>query len=159
MRHIAVLVMSVVVALSTATAIALVGAQGPPTNADDTFEIPAGELCEFGIHFDVSGKAGVIELPGGGMIITSPALHATLTNLANEENQVTLNITGAFHNTTLENGNVQTVYTGRNLFFDPRFEPFVLLIGKFTGVADASNMLVQPLEGNGQKIDVCGLLD
>ena len=141
--------------------IALVSAQGPPTNADATFKASdlGLALCEFDILFEVSGKANMIVLPGGGLILTSPGLHATLTNLANEENQVTLNITGAFHNTTLENGNMQTVYTGRSLFFDP-LEGFVLLIGKFTGVADAStNMLVQPLEGNGQKIDVCGLLD
>jgi hypothetical protein len=115
MRHIAVLVMSVVVALSTATPTALMGAQGPPTNADDTFEIPAGELCEFGIHFDVSGKMKTIELPRGRTIFTFPGLSATLTNLDHPENQETLRITGSFHQTVLENGDVKTVFTGRNL--------------------------------------------
>jgi hypothetical protein len=157
----AAIAISIIVALCTATPITLVGAQGPPTNADSTFMASdmGLVLCAFDVRFELSGKAGVIELPGGGLILTSPGLHATLTNLANEENQVTLNITGSFHNTTLENGNAQTVYTGRNLLFDP-LEGFVLLIGNFTGVADAStNLLVQPLEGHGQKIDVCGLLD
>jgi hypothetical protein len=161
MRRIAAIAISIILALSTATPIALVGAQGPPTDVEATFT--ASEmglvLCEFDVGFELSGKAKTIDLSGGRMIITSPGLSVTLTNLNSPENQVTLSITGAFHNTELNNGNVQTVYTGRNLFFDP-LEGFVLLIGKFTGVADAStNTLVQPLEGNGQKIDACGLLD
>ena len=157
MRHIAVLVMSVVVALSTATPIALMGAQGPPTNADDTFEIPAGELCEFGIHFDVSGKMKTIELPGGRTIFTFPGLSATLTNLDHPENQETLRITGSFHQTVLENDDVKTVFTGRNLLFDPE-AGFVLAIGNFSIVFDAAGNLVQSLSGQGQLIDVCELL-
>ena len=161
MRRIAATAISVILVLTTAMPIALAGTQGPPTEVEATFT--ASEmglvLCAFDVGFDLSGKAKTIDLSGGRMILTSPGLSVTLTNLDSPEHQVTLSITGAFHNTELPNGNVQTVYTGRNLFFDP-LEGFVLLIGKFTGVADAStNMLVQPLEENGQKIDVCGLLD
>jgi hypothetical protein len=148
MRHIAVLVMSVVVALSTATPTALMGAQGPPTNADDTFEIPAGELCEFGIHFDVSGKMKTIELPGGRTIFTFPGLSATLTNLDHLENQETLRITGSFHQTVLENGDVKTVCTGRTLLGDPE-AGFGLAIGNFSIVFDAAGNLVQSLSGQG----------
>jgi hypothetical protein len=159
MPRIAVLVISVIVALSMATPIALVGAQGPPEDVEYTVKLSdfGPLLCAFDVLFEVSGKAGVIALPGGGFILTSPALRATLTNLTSGES-VTLSITGAFHNTTLENGNVQTVYTGRNILGDP-LEGLVLLIGEFTGVADRdTGRLVQPLEGNGQQIDLCALL-
>jgi len=86
-----------------------------------------------------------------------PGLSVTLTNLDHPENQVTLSITGSFHNTTLDNGNVQTVFTGRNLIFDPE-AGFVLAIGNFTSVFDAKGAVVEPLSGKGQLIDVCGLL-
>jgi hypothetical protein len=156
MRRIAVIAISIVMLLGMATPSMLEGAQGPPEDA--SFEATFEDFCTFPVHFDVTGKQGVIELPGGGLIITSPALRAILTNTTSGES-VTLSITGAFHITTLENGNVQTVYTGRNIFFDP-LEGLVLLIGEFTGVADpVTNMLVQPLEGHGQKIDLCELLD
>ena len=99
-----------------------------------------------------------IELPEGRTILTFPGLPVTLTNLDHPENQVTLSITGSFHNTTLDNGNVQTVFTGRNLIFDPE-AGFVLAIGNFTPVFDAKGAVVEPLSGKGQLIDVCGLLD
>ena len=159
MRRISTIAISLIIALSTATPIALMGAQRPPEDVEYTVKLSdfGPLLCAFDVLFEVSGKAGVIALPGGGFILTSPALRATLTNLTSGES-VTLSITGAFHNTTLENGNVQTVYTGRNILGDP-LEGLVLLIGTFTGVADPdTNMLVQPLEGHGQEIDLCELL-
>ncbi len=81
----------------------------------------------------------------------------TLTNLDNPENQETLNITGAFHQTTLENGDVVTVATGRNLLGDPE-AGFVLAIGDFSFVFDKEGNLIQPLSGEGQLIDICALL-
>jgi hypothetical protein len=96
-------------------------------------------------------------LPGGRFIFTSPGLTATLTNLENEK-QMRLNITGAFHQTTLENGDVVTVATGRNFLGDPE-AGFVLAKGRFSFVFDAEGNLVQPLAGKGKLTDVCALLD
>jgi hypothetical protein len=105
----------------------------------------------------LSGKEQVPDLPGDRFIFTSPGLTATLTNLETG-NQETLSITGAFHQTTLENGDVQTVATGRNLLGDPE-AGFVLAIGDFSFVFDKKGKLVQPLSGEGQLIDICELLE
>jgi hypothetical protein len=155
MRRIAAIAISIAMLLSMAMPSMLEGAQQPPE--DFTFDDTVKGFCAFPVHILALGKQGVIELPGGGLIVTSPALSATLTNVRSGES-VTLSITGAFHITTLANGNVQTVYTGRNIVFDP-LVGIVLLIGEFTGVADPeTGMLVQPLEGTGQNIDLCLLL-
>jgi hypothetical protein len=71
---------------------------------------------------------------------------------------VTLNITGVFHQTTLENGDVQTVSTGRSILGDPE-AGFVLAIGNFSFVFNEKGKLVQPLSGEGRLIDICELLE
>jgi hypothetical protein len=70
---------------------------------------------------------------------------------------VTLNVTGAFHQTTTRDGSVVTVTTGRSLLFDPQ-AGFVLAIGHFSFVFDADQNLIQPLEGQGQLVDACALI-
>ena len=89
------------------------------------------------------------------MIVTSPKLFATITNLSDPSKNVTLNITGAFHQST-QNGNAVTVVTGRNLLTDPD-AGFVLAIGTFSFIFNGPN-LVQPLLGQGQLISVCNLV-
>ena len=64
---------------------------------------------------------------------------------------------GAFHQTTLENGDVVSEVTGRNRLGDPE-AGFVIAIGNFSYVFNEKGKLVQPLTGEGQLIDVCGLL-
>ena len=103
------------------------------------------------------GKGKTIELRGDRSIITSPGLDATVTNLDNPSKRVTLNITGVFHQTTKGDGSLVAVVTGRNLLFDPD-AGFVLAIGRFSFVFDASGNLIQPLRGKGQLIDVCALI-
>jgi hypothetical protein len=61
------------------------------------------------------------------------------------------------HQTTLENGDVVTVSTGRSILGDPE-AGFVVAIGNFSFVFDKKGNLVQPLEGEGQLIDVCEAL-
>ena len=80
-----------------------------------------------------------------------------MTNLFNSH-QVTLNVTGAFHQTTEANGDVVTVVTGRNLLGDPE-AGFVLAIGNFSFAFDANNNLIQPLAGKGTLTDICGLIE
>ena len=123
---------------------------------DDTV---LGGSCDFPIQLDLSGKAKTIELPNGAFIFTSPDLDVTITNLDNGE-QASFNVTGSFHQTTAENGDVTTVITGRNLPFDPE-AGVNLTIGNFSFVFDAQGNLLQSFEdtdGKGQVIDVCALL-
>jgi len=118
--------------------------------------------CDFPILYELSGKAKLITLPGGRFITTAPDQYATLTPiLPNGDldlaHQQRINITGSFHQSTDEEGNVVTVATGRNILGDPE-AGFVLAIGNFSYVFDADNNLVQPLQGEGQLIDICELL-
>jgi hypothetical protein len=138
------------------------GTAPQPVSAD--FIVEAGDpggSCDFDIRLEVSGKGKEITQPDGSLIITSPGLDVTATNLDNLENQATFSITGTFFVTTAENGDETTVITGRNLLFDPD-AGIVLLSGKFSFVFDAEGNLIKsfedPPEGNGQVIDVCALL-
>jgi hypothetical protein len=135
-----------------------VAAQSPPEDSNFTLTIPAGGVCAFGVEISGIGKAMTIDLPGDRFIFTSPGLHATLTNLNDPTKQVTQNITGAFHQTTEQDGSVVTVSTGRSLLFDPQ-AGFVLAIGNFSFVFDAGGNLIQPLKGQGQLTDVCTMID
>ena len=136
----------------------IAAAKGAPTPVDETpFTVPQ---CGFPVIVQLSGKGKAIDLPGGRKIITSPGLNVTLTNPANG-NQETFNITGALHQRILENGDVETVATGRGILFDPMvpgLRGLILVIGRFTYVVDQENNLVQPLQSTGQLIDVCALL-
>ena len=134
-----------------------IAAQNPPGEITFTMTIPAGGVCAFGVEILLTGKAKTIDLPGDRFIFTSPGLHATLTNLDDPTKQVTLNITGAFHQTTEQDGSVVTVSTGRSLLFDPQ-AGFVLAIGNFSFVFDANGNLIQPLQGQGQLTDACALI-
>jgi hypothetical protein len=158
-KRIVVAVVSVLTALIVAVPIAGAARQEPPFPVEQHFVLEAGDVfgrCDFPIEFEMSGKGQTLALPGDRFIFTSPGLTATLTNL-NTGTQETFTITGAFHQTTLENGDVVTVATGRNILGDPK-AGFVLAIGDFSFVFDKKGNLVQPLEGEGQLIDICELL-
>lgn len=132
---------------------------GAPQDASGTIVVNPGDYpgsCEFPFSLDLSGKGKTIELPDGSLILTSPGLDVTITNLDNDK-QASFNITGSVHQSTLENGDVKTVLTGRNFAIDP-VAGTVVTIGRFSYVFDAEGNLVQPQMGNGQRIDVCALL-
>ena len=161
MKRFVVIMVGILLALAVAAPMASAQAQGgPPQDVDESpIVLEPGAVfgnCDFPIRLEYSGKAKTIELPDGRFIFTSPGLTATLTNLDNG-NQETLNITGAFHQTTLKNGDVKTVVTGRNLLGDPE-AGFVLAKGQFSFVFDEQGNLVQPLSGKGKLVDVCELL-
>jgi hypothetical protein len=110
------------------------------------------------LHTEGTEKEKTIELPGDRTLLIFPGAIATWINLSNG-NQETFRIPGSFHITTLENGDTELVFTGRNIIgqpFEPRF--LVLAIGTFTYVFDSQGNLVQPQQGSGQLIDVCALL-
>jgi hypothetical protein len=135
------------------------GRGSPPVPVSGSFIVQGGTFsnCAFDVEVSFSGLAGEIDLPGNRFIFTAPQLTATLTNLENGRS-VTLSVTGAFHQSTDQNGNVSTVATGRNLLGDP-IAGFVLAIGDFSFVFDSNGNLIQPLTGQGQLIDVCGLIN
>jgi hypothetical protein len=164
MRMTSLLVASVLSAISCIVVLSPANAQKtggrPPIRVSDSTDLPAGAVfgeCAFPVRLLSNGKAGTITLPGGRFIMTSPGLHATLTNLNDLGKSVTLNITGTFHQSTDVNGDTVTVVTGRNLLGDPD-AGFVLAIGSFSFKFDAANNLVQPLAGHGQLTKVCPLI-
>jgi len=164
MNRTVVMVVSVILALVVAAPMAFAQSQGGaphkhPLVGASPIDLDPGAVfgnCDFPVRLVVSGMQKNLTLPGGRFISTSPRLTATLTNLETGK-QETVVITGAFHQTTLENGDVVTKVTGLNLLGDPE-AGFVLAKGNFSFVFDAEGNLVQPLTGEGQLIDVCGLL-
>jgi hypothetical protein len=159
MRRSAAIAFGVILVLSAVAPIATaVAQQGPPEDVTDSFTIEG--ICEFPVLVELNGKAKTIELPGGSTLFTSPQLTAIFTNLDNPSHRETLGITGAIRQTVLANGDVELVFTGRNLIigFDP-IAGFVITIGRFSLAFDTDFNVTQPLTGNGQMIDVCGLLE
>jgi|SRR5215204_55089 len=165
MKRIMLLLAAVaLLALSLAPVVQAQGQGGAPKDVDETlFPIEPGAFpgtCDFTVGLEQSGKGKTIMLPDDkGLILTSPGLDATLTNLDNPEHpQETYNITGSVHvSTDPETGDVTTVLTGRNLAIDPE-AGFVIAVGDFSFVFNEQGELIQPLEGSGQLIDVCEAL-
>jgi hypothetical protein len=109
---------------------------------DATFssDVPAGVFCDFALRTEGTEKEETLELPGGRTLLIFPGAIATWMN--------------PFHVSTLENGDTELVFTGRNIIaqpFEPRF--LVLAIGTFTYVFDSQGNLVQPLQGIGPRSD------
>src|SRR5262249_41447513 len=115
------------------------GRGGPPGDVNQTFTLPG--ICGFDVQGTVTGKQGVINLPGGRLIITAPDQYATFTNLSDPTKTVTLNLTGTFHVSFDQNGNTIEMVTGRNGFSDPSFG-IILLVGDFTLVFDSNGNLI-----------------
>jgi hypothetical protein len=164
MKRAIVLALSVILALTMAAPTVL--AQGPPNggapeDVSGTIFVDANDpnfpgACDFPMQLEVSGKGKKITLPDGNLILTSPGLDVTVTNLDNGE-QARFSITGSFHQSTNETGQVTTLARGRSLLFDPEAGT-VIASGNFSYVFNADGTLAQPLEGEGQLIDVCALL-
>jgi hypothetical protein len=129
---------------------------GPPGDGGWTVSLPAGVACPFAVKIEVTGRTKTISLPGGRFLLAYPGLNATLTNLDEPSRQVTLNITGAIHQTTLADGSVVTVSTGRSLFANPPAGS-ALIIG--TWAIDAQGDLMQPPVGAGQILDACAMIE
>ena len=170
MKRAIVLAISVILALTMAAPTVLAqsdnGVAPGPHPSSGTFTVNPGDrnfpgTCTFRLQLEVSGKEKRITQPDGSLIITSPGLDVTATNLDTPENQARFSIAGTFFETiNPENDEVTTVVTGRNLLFDPD-AGIVLLSGNFSFVFDAEGNLIQSFEdtdGKGQVIDVCALL-
>ena len=174
MKRAIVIALSVILALVVAAPTVLAQGNGgaPGDVMPPSFDWPAKDPtapptdfasvgCNFPLHFELTGKTKMIELPDGGFILTAPGQNVTVTNLDTPENQATFNITGStFASAPDENGFVDYVITGRNLALDPA--GLFLNKGRFTFTLDESDpeniRIVTPQEGEGQAIDVCALL-
>lgn len=160
MKRVVLMALSVVLALVLAAPMAFAQPNGgAPADASGTIVVNPGDYpgsCNFPFSLDLSGKGKTIELPDRSLIMTSPGLDVTVTNLQNNE-QATFNITGSVHQSTSENGDVVTVVTGRNFATDP-VAGTTVVIGRYSFVFDANGTLIQPQTGTGQRIDICALL-
>jgi len=132
---------------------------GPPTPVEPgQFEDEIGsEICGFPFLVGPTGKEKVLELPGGRTILIKPAGKVTLTN-GNTGTTVTVNVTGPIQFNPLPDGGTEVVFLGHNIVGNPEAGFLVLLIGRFDFTSDAEGGIVQDLEGNGQRIDLCALL-
>jgi hypothetical protein len=131
-----------------------------PVDEDPILIEPGADFgsCAVDIEIVLHGKGKIIDFPKRNRVITtSPGLNATVTNLADPSKRVSLNITGAFHETTEPDGSVVTVYTGRNLLLDPELG-LVLVIGNFTFTVEADGDMIGPVQQGGRLIDVCQML-
>jgi hypothetical protein len=140
-------------ALVLALAVALVVHKGasavPPSPGDETFNVRG--VCDFPVHVRVTGKMKVIDVPGPDVMITVPGQHATLTNLREPGNRVTVNSAGPGRVTQLRNGDVLLVVRGRNILYDPG-EGIFLTIGKVRLTVGRD---ITILESHGRIINFC----
>src|SRR5438477_10349459 len=104
-----------------------------------TFTIPAS-VCGFAVQETITGRlGGVISLPGGGFLVTSPATTAVFTNLSDPTKSVTINgFTGPAIITTDQNGNTIARSLGRGAIWDPATPGFGIRFqeGELTQVFD-----------------------
>jgi hypothetical protein len=136
------------------------GQGGAPVDAGFELLVNPGDFpgtCSFPVLVEATGEGKTIELPNGTTLFVFPGLDVTLTNPETGTSE-TYSVTGA--NRVLppdEEGVVVTEVTGRNLLIDPE-AGFVVASGNFSFAFDEEGNLVQPLEGEGQLIDVCEAL-
>ena len=151
--HRRILIVCVLAAALAALAVALVVPKGasaaPPSPADQTFTVRG--VCHFPVHVRVTGKMKVIDVPGPDVLITVPGQHATLTNLREPGNRVTVNAAGPGRLTQLRNGDVLLVVRGRNILYDSG-EGIFLTIGRVKLRVGGD---ITILESHGRIIDLC----
>src|SRR6266852_6673022 len=134
------------------------GHGSPPQPISTTLLIPA-TVCGFEVQETITGKLGVISLPDGGLLVTSPATTAVFTNLSDPTKSVTINgFTGPAKVSFDQNGNTIIKGLGRGATFLPSFG-IALLIGESNFVLDPHGKILQGPTGNGQIINVCELID
>lgn len=136
-------------------------AQGPPAEVTYFNEYAAGEACAFPIRIEVSGREKVIFLPGDRVLVASPGLRVTFTNLDDPSKQSTQVITGSVHVTFLENGDAEIVFTGRNFLegFGAPLPFLALTVGQLSMTLDPAGNFVEPPQGSAKVSDVCSLVE
>ena len=150
------------VALPTAEfARASEGRGGPPGPINTTVLLVPASVCGFPVQETITGRIGVISLPGGSFLVTSPATTAVFTNLSDPTKIVTINgFTGPAIVTFDQNGNTVVRGLGRGAIDDPATPGFGIRFqeGDFTLVFDPNGNLLQDT-GHGLVTNVCDLID
>ena len=118
----------------------------------------AGEACQRPTSLVIEGTIKEINA-GDKTIIIGPRARATVTNLSNPSNPVTLNIPGSFHVQEQPDRSVLYQVDGRNLLWGGTLPFLTLTVGTFTFTLDALGNEIEPLAGNGQIIDVCQMIE
>lgn len=142
------------------------GRGGPPEHVNVTFFL-RGVCGGFDVRVDGHGIGGVISLPGGNLLFTFGGFN-TFTNLSDPSKSVTLSVAGAGNVYTDENGNYVIHNSGYNNVWGPSLGIWDL-VGEWTFLNDPDGNLICPpgatctqftdyATGNGQIIDVCGLI-
>ena len=131
---------------------------GPPQDATGGDAIVLATACSFPISISVTeGKVKEIVL-GDRSIIIAPGQQATIKNLSDTTKHVTLNITGSFHITEMPDGSFVYEVTGRNLLWGGTLPTLTLALGSFTFTLDSDFKETKPLEGHGQRLNVCAVI-
>jgi hypothetical protein len=67
-------------------------------------------------------------------------------------------LTGSLHINPLPNGDTEIVFEGNNAIVNDFELFFVFPSGRFTQIFGRDGTIIQDLEGNGRRVDVCPLL-
>jgi hypothetical protein len=132
------------------------GRGGPPHDIDFTVTLPG--ICGFDVLSELSGREGVISLPGGSFLFIYPATFQTFTNLSDPTKSVTLNVTGPAIVSIDQDGNFIGDGHGRGVLARPSFGIW-LFIGDWHFVFDPDGNIIEWPTGNGQSISVCDMIN
>ena len=135
------------------------GRGGPPGPINTTVLLVPASVCGFPVQETITGRIGVISLPGGSFLVTSPATTDVITNLSNNHSVTINGFTGPAIITFDQNGNTIVRGLGRGAFFDVVQGVFLFLTGEWNFVLDPNGNVIQGPTGNGQITDVCGLIN
>ena len=150
----------ILAALGLPTAELVRGGGSPPQPINVTVFIPAS-VCGFPVQATATERLGVIDLPGGGVVITYPATTAVFTNLSDPTKSVTINgFTGPAIVTFDQNGNAIVRGLGRGTIWDPATPGFGIRFQEadFTQVFDPNGNLLSETR-NGRVTNVCDLIN
>lgn len=142
----------IIVSAGSAT-VAPAVASGPPTRVDETPFVL--DNCGFDVVAQLTGKTKTIELPDGGLIISSPGQKVTLSAHGKTVNYV---ITGTSHVQFLAD-RIEVKQTGRNVLLLPAPDGLFLTVGNVNFALNLDGSEQRRFSGSGQVTDVCAVLE
>jgi len=133
---------------------------GRPEQVNRVTEYQAGEACAFPVRIEATGREKVIPLPADRLMIASPRLTVTFTNLNDPSRQHTQIITGPIRVRFLENGDAALVFTGINFLeaFAPELPFLALVVGRLELTLDVNGNFVSGPTGPARIVDACALI-
>ena len=143
------------------------GRGGPPQHVNVTFFLPG--MCGFDVQVHGLGLFQIISLPRGNVLFAFGGGGSnTFTNLSDPSKSVTFNVTGEGNTYTDENGNTVIQSHGTAQVWGPSIGIWNLT-GDWNFLDDPDGNLICPpgatctqfadyVTGNGQVIDICGLI-